>query len=1482
MQNNTNNLYHKLSRYAPQNDSERNIFDNSVVSSMNVDKDRKWLMITIASDVLFRKKDIYALEQNVRMAYGLNTVEIYTEYPSSMYNDDYIPELLIEASRRGELINGFFDHYEIRYDDESITFAIPFNEGALRILGTANTAEHIGQILKREFSISKEIKITLSEDSEDVFRRHMTQFQEEMIREAKRIYEADRIRRENAPAKSQSKTPGRPEQKSDGKVDLANLTRVESIFEGSETVDMTGNIVAAGKMRFDLAGAVGIDTGKIIPIRTTSVSTRKDITVLGQVFEITSRETKKGDKVSFNIGLTDNDASVYIKTMCKIEDSADITDTFREGGCYAVSGDIKEDKFDGENYISYSKVTEVKKVLREDRSDEKRVELHLHTNMSALDGLSKVDEVIKTAVRWGHKAVAVTDHGNLQSFPTAMLTAEKLEDKIKIIYGMEGYFVDDTQRAAYNGDGISFEDEFVVFDIETTGLSALNNNITEIGAVKFIKGEIKDKYQRFVNPGEHIPEEITKLTGITDEMVAGADDISVVLPDFLSFCGNRMLVAHNANFDTGFIRAASERLGVPFTNPYMDTVAMSHYLNPTLKKHKLDDLADHYGLGDFNHHRASDDAEMLALIFSKMVEQLEDEGIHDISRMNYVMSEKADPLKLHTYHQILLVKNQTGLKNLYKLVSDSYLKYYRRHPRIPKTLLTELRDGLIIGSACCEGELYRAILDGKTESELEEIASFYDYLEIQPDGNNEFLITEGKVRGKEELHEINLRIIRIAEKLGKPVVATSDSHYLDPEDDIYRRILMYGMKFKDSDRENHLYFRTTDEMLEEFSYLGEELCHKVVIDYPNMIADMIEYVRPIPKGNYPPSIEGSEEQLTEKCYSLAKELYGDPLPPQVGDRLKVELDSIIKNGFAVMYIIARKLVENSEAKGYQVGSRGSVGSSFAATMAGITRVNPLPPHYRCPKCKYSDFTEFRSEQPEVKSGFDLAPKNCPVCGEPMERDGHDIPFETFLGFKGDKTPDIDLNFSGDVQADAHKYTEVLFGKGKAFKAGTIGTIAEKTAYGFVVKYLEDKGQMVNKPEINRLLKGCVGIKRTTGQHPGGIIVVPKDFEVYDFCPVQHPADDPNSTIITTHFEFKYLHDTILKLDILGHDIPTKYKRLEEYSNTNILDVPMTDPVLYKIFTSTDPLGVSPKQIFSETGTLGLPEMGTRFIRSVLMDAKPENFADLLQISGLTHGTNVWIGNADELIKNKICTIKDVIGCRDDIMLDLIHKYHMDKSLSFKIMEDVRKGRGLKPEYEAAMIENNVPEWYISSCKKIKYMFPKAHAAAYVMDALRLAWYKIYKPVVFYAAYFTAAPDGFDSEIVMQGRDFVYNQVKNWTAPGTTLSKRESEILSALLLANEFYQRGYKFLPIDYEKSDAHKFVPEGDNAIRLPFDSLSGIGTAAAEVIVSARDSGTVHSVDDLKESNGLSKSVIEVLENNGVLKNLASSNQLDMFSGLF
>lgn len=1435
---------------------------------------------------LFPKVVIYSLESSIQSAYGFSSVRIFPHYPAELFSRAYVAEVISEAKRIGVVTNGFFDNYDISLSDKRITISLPFGHGGMELLDLAKTSDILSSIIRSEFSVEYKVSISTRDDYED-YRAQFEKEQEEYLRAIAEQAEKERAQYIAMEAERRAAEVKQTVQEDEVQV---VYPKVASLFEGSDECERVEDfIIRSGKTVFDVSSPKTVSGDvftyeNVKPLRAL-VSMHKDIVVLGEVFEVVTKEIKKSNKISISIGITDKDASVFVKTVMDPEAADELLGMIKKGKCYAFHGDVKKDKYDGENYFSYTDISEIKRVMRMDNSEEKRVELHLHTNLSAMDATIKPEEAIRTAARFGHKAVAITDHGNLQAYPVAMETAEFLRKKeetdIKVIYGLEAYFVDDTARAMYGDASNSFEDEFVFFDIETTGLSPLNCEITEIGAVRAINGETLETFNMLVNPGVHIPEDITELTGISDEMVKDAPMISEVLPKFLEFIGDSVLVAHNASFDTSFIRCAADKLGIDFNNPYLDTVSMSRYVNPDLQKHKLDVLAKYYNLGAFNHHRASDDAEMLAAIFFKMTDKLIDEGIVDLESMTKAMSEKADPLKLRTYHQIILVKNKVGLKNLYRLVSDSYLKFYRRNPRIPKTLLEEFREGLIIGSACEAGELFSAILSNRPENEIEEIAKFYDYLEIQPISNNEFMLDSGKVADVEGLRNLNRRIVDLGHKLNIPVCATCDAHYLDVEDAVYRKILMAGMKFSDYERDSRLYFRTTEEMLEEFSYLGEDVAREVVIENPNKIADMIENVRPIPEGNYPPHIDGAEEELTTKCHELAKEWYGDPIPEVVSERLERELGSIIKNGFAIMYIIARKLVENSESAGYQVGSRGSVGSSFAATMAGITKVNPLPPHYRCPNCKHSEFFT----NGEIGSGFDLPAKKCPECQTDMIRDGHDIPFETFLGFYGDKTPDIDLNFSGDVQADAHKFTEVLFGKGKAFRAGTLGTLADKTAYGYVVKYLEEKNVSVNRAEIDRMISGIAGIKRTTGQHPGGIIVVPAEYDVYDFTPVQHPADDPNSDIITTHFAFTYLHDTILKLDILGHDIPTKYKRLEEYTNTSVLDVPMSDPKVYKLFTSPEPLGVKTEDLYEcKTGTLGLPEMGSRFVRGVLTEAQPKSFSDLLQISGLTHGTGCWLGNADELIKDEICTISDVIGCRDDIMMTLIHKYSLEKGLAFKIMEFVRKNKKgviIPREMQDAMHEHGVPQWYIDSLQKIRYMFPKAHAAAYVVDAIRLGWYKIYYPMEFYAAFFTAAPDGFEAQSVAGGYDSVKRQLDEFEARrkrGEEMTQKDNANFDALQMVLEYYARGLKFLPIDLYKSHAFKFLPE-NGAIRLPFASLSGLGENAAVNIMEARDRCDIVSVDQLKREAKLSKTVVDMLMDQGVLDELTETNQITMFS---
>ena len=1459
-----------FSKYS-QSADERSILDMAENVRTKIDRDNRIVEINCDFPQIIPKKDLYQIEESIRAAYELNYVRLIPRYPGELFTKSYMREVMYELQRVGAVSRGFFNEYDCRISGDHIEIEISFNNGGVELLYSAKTNEIISNIIYGEFGrrFSVDIKQDSSCDVGDGFFAGQLAELEKQARSAQvELAHQRAFRHENDEQTVVEEAPDKDFER------IATLSAKDVVCEQSEN-----NFHIGGKY-FDVSSPEFIigDEFQIVdptPIRNID-GPRKNIVVLGEVFGIESKETRRGDKLILTFAVTDKDSSIYIKLVSTKEELEPYLTNIKEGMTIAIYGYSKIDTFDKEPVLYPNAVAKIKQKYRMDNAPEKRVELHCHTQMSSMDAIIPPKELVRRAHDWGHKAVAITDHGNVQAFPLAMDEAEKIG--MKVIYGIENYFVDDTARVLY-GDNLEnflqtdFDAEYCVFDIETTGLSPQSCKITEIGAVIVKKGEVIDKFDTFTDPEVHIPENITKLTSITDEMVAGAPKNANAVREFLKFAGNRILVAHNASFDTSFIRKVAQDNQIEFTVPYMDTVALSRYANPELKNHKLDTIAEYFNLGDFHHHRACDDAEMLGMILIKLFDKIKNEGASNLAEMQNLMSEHSDPLKLKPYHQIILVKNLVGMKNLYKIISKSYLNYYKKVPRTPKSLITEHREGLIIGSACEAGELYQAILTNKTQNEIEEIANFYDYLEIQPLCNNQFMLDKEIVNSKEELMEINRKIYELGKKLGKPVVATCDAHFFDEDDEITRKILLAGQKFADADRDVHLFFRTTDEMLKEFEYLGEEAAREVVITNTNLIADMIEDPRPIPKGTYTPNLEGSEEELQRRCWTRAKELYGDPLPEIVSTRLDKELTSIIKHGFAVLYMIAQKLVQYSEEQGYLVGSRGSVGSSFVASMSGISEVNPLPPHYYCKKCKYSEFITDGS----VGSGFDLPDKKCPVCGEQLTGDGHDIPFETFLGFYGDKSPDIDLNFSGEVQGKVHKYTEQLFGSENVFRAGTLGTLAAKTAYGYVIKYLEDRQKKLNKAEIDRLVNTCVGIKRTTGQHPGGIIVVPREYEVYDFTPVQHPADDPGSNIITTHFAFTYLHDTILKLDELGHDMPTKYKWLEKYTNTSVMDVKMNDKSVYELFESPKPLGVTPDDIGCPLGTLGLPEMGTRFIQSVLVDAKPKNFADLLQISGLTHGTDVWLGNAQDLIKEGICDISQVIGTRDGIMLVLIQQYHLENAIAFKIMEDVRKGKGLKPEYEATMIEHGVPDWYIKSCKKIKYMFPKAHAAAYVMSAIRLGWYKIYYPLEFYAAFLTVAPGGFDAEIASRGIPGINAMCDEVRKKGNDATQKEKEMVDTFQLVREMLARGYKFLSVDLFRSDAFAFKPE-NGKVRMPFSALGGLGDKAAEKIVSVRENETFLSIEDLAMKAGLSKAVIEILRGAGALNGMSETNQLTLF----
>ena len=1185
---------------------------------------------------------------------------------------------------------------------------------------------------------------------------------------------------------------------------------------------------------------------------------------------------------------------------------ADVLAEIKMGAFLKIKGVTNIDKFDGELVIS--SVFGIKKIsdfteARKDNAVEKRVELHCHTKMSDMDGVSEVKDLVKRAHDWGHKAIAITDHGVVQAFPDANHYIETLDkdDPFKVIYGVEGYLVDDLQDVAVNEKGQSLKGTYVVFDLETTGFSSVKDKIIEIGAVKVENGEITDKYSTFVNPKIPIPFRITQLTSITDEMVMESPEIETILPQFLKFVGDAVLVAHNASFDVSFIEENCRQQGIEPDFTSVDTVGLARVLLPTLSKFKLNVVAKALNISQEHHHRAVDDARVTAEIYVKFIQMLEERGIETLDQMNHFGAHNAEAIrKMPSYHVIVLAKNDIGRVNLYTLISKSHLEYFGRQPRMPKSEVLKYREGLIIGSACEAGELYQAILGEKSAERIARIVNFYDYLEIQPLGNNRFMIDSDrveKVQSEEDLREINREIIRLGERFDKPVVATCDVHFMDPEDEVYRRIIMAGKGFKDADQQAPLYLHTTDEMLEEFEYLGSAKAKEIVIDNPNMIADMVEKISPVRPDKCPPVIPDSDKTLREICYNKAHSMYGDPLPEIVTERLERELNSIISNGFAVMYIIAQKLVWKSNEDGYLVGSRGSVGSSFVATMAGITEVNPLSPHYYCPKCHYSDF-----ESEEVRAyaggcGWDMPDKECPVCKTRLVKDGFDIPFETFLGFKGNKEPDIDLNFSGDYQSNAHKYTEIIFGAGQTFRAGTIGTLADKTAFGYVKNYFEERGTRKRTCEIDRIVQGCTGIRRSTGQHPGGIIVLPHGEDINSFTPVQHPANDMTTDIITTHFDYHSIDHNLLKLDILGHDDPTMIKALEayisspamenEYNETDhpfvATDIPLDDQGVMSLFHDTSALGITPDDIGGcPVGCLGIPEFGTDFVIQMVVDTKPQTLSDLIRISGLSHGTDVWLNNAQDLIKSGKATISTAICTRDDIMTYLINK-GLDSEESFTIMERVRKGTVAKgkckdwPEYKKDMLEHDVPEWYIGSCEKIKYMFPKAHAAAYVMMAYRIAYCKVNYPLAYYGAYFGIRADAFSYEIMCQGKEKLQYYIDDYTRRSDSLSKKEQDTMKDMHIVQEMYARGYEFLPIDIYRAKATKFSII-DGKLMPPFSSIDGMGEKAAEAVEEAAKDGPYLSKDDFRNRTKASKTVVDYMADLGLLGDLPESNQLSLF----
>ncbi len=1430
---------------------------SALVQGIKLFKRQEKLQITLLSSLPIAVKDLLSFEKYLENRFTIPNVCIVIEY-------DKVPDI-----KEDTIENEWANIIEYMAHKYPLTKAILKNstvtctENKMEVHLQLKGAEILqlrgfDKILEDTLSniYSKKYKVTYLDNSEEEYKRiceEHAKFAEKLaVQLAQKeiaelpTKEVPKAKKEAVPAKetTSSPTPSATEEAKEEEVTPLILGRNPNIKE--ELVKVSDLSVDSGKVCLD-----------------------------GEVVHTDSRELKNG-KTLVMFDLYDGSSTITCKAFVEAEKVKTVMDRITNAKGLKISGTAQYDPFAKELGVIANVIVETagrKKVVRQDLSDVKRVELHMHTQMSQMDAVSSAKDLIKRAMKWGMKSIAITDHGVVQAFPDAYKLLGRENKDMKVIYGVEAYLVPDKNPSVSFPKEQDLDTTYCVLDLETTGLSFRTEKITEVGIMKVKDGKVIDEFSCFVNPEKPIPEKVVEVTHITDDMVKDAETIDEVLPKVLEFIGDSVLVAHNADFDIGFLKYNAKELGLELDNTYIDTLRLAKELFPDYKKYKLGIIAENLGIKVEVAHRALDDVDTTVKVFNVMLSMLKEKGIKKIAQINTSFGNEKDAYKkLPSYHAIILAKDYIGLKNLYKLVSFSHLDYFYKKPRILKSLYKKYSEGLILGSACEAGELYRAIVAGKSDEEIEEIAKDYDYLEIQPIGNNMFMVRDGTVPDEEALKDINRKIVALGDKLNKLVVATCDVHFLDPQDEIYRRILMAGQGFEDADQQAPLYLRTTEEMLQEFSYLGPDKCYEVVVTNTNKIADMCENISPISPEKCPPHIPGCEKMIEEIAMKRAKELYGDPLPEIVQTRLNKELESIIKNGFSVMYIIAQKLVWKSNEDGYLVGSRGSVGSSFVANMTGITEVNSLQPHYRCPNCKYSDFTDYG-----YKNGFDLPDKKCPKCGHDLAKDGMDIPFETFLGFNGDKEPDIDLNFSGEYQAKAHRYTEVIFGKGTTFKAGTVGTIADKTAFGYVKKYYEERHIPVSSAEVSRLAVGCTGVKRTTGQHPGGIIVVPKGREIYEFCPVQHPADDPNSDIITTHFDYHSIDKNLLKLDILGHDDPTMIRMLQDLTGIDPTKIPLDDKETMSIFSSTKALGVTPEQIHSEVGTFGVPEFGTKFVRGMLVDTRPTTFEELLRISGLSHGTDVWLNNAQTLIQEGTIKLDEAICTRDDIMIYLIKK-GLPPNPAFKIMESVRKGKGLKPEQEQMMIEHNVPDWYIASCKKIKYMFPKAHAAAYVTMAFRIAWFKVHIPKAYYTAYFSIRADGFDSECMAFGKEKVKNKMKEIELQGNSATAKDKDMYSVLEIVLEMYERGLTFLPIDLYKSHATKFKMEADG-IRPPLNSIPGLGTVAAESIDEAKKDGKFMSIDDLKIRSKAGKSVLELLDKFGCLKGMTQSNQMSLFA---
>ena len=1472
------------------------MFQGVEVTKVSTNSTRDFIRVSLYSRHLIQKKHIYEVERLLKQQLFARShiqVSVKEQYDLS---EQYTPE---------NLMNEYYDSFLMELDQRSVVernmlqnASYEFENGNILCLTLTDTivaqgkkdslSTYLSDVFEERFHRPVEIRV-LYEKAKDSKLKY---------NEAKLEQEIEAIREQSQAVKAKkAQELEQKEEKKDEKTKAKSNSAGES---GNNT--KSGGRSSGGFKKGGSFGKGGYsfvrkatDDPNLIYGRDFDDETIELKNVLGEMGEITIRgkvismETReiRNEKTIIMFAVTDFTDSIMVKMFVRNDQLADILGDIKNGAFLKLKGVTTVDRFDSE--LNIQSVVGIKKISdftesRVDTAPEKRVELHCHTKMSDMDAVTDVTTLLKQAHDWGHPAMAITDHGVVQAFTDANHYIESLDkdDPFKVIYGVEGYLVDDLTDVAVNEKGQPLDDTYVVFDLETTGFSPIKDKIIEIGAVKVEHGEITDKFSTFVNPKVPIPFQITQLTSITDQMVIGAPDIETVLPQFLEFIGDAALVAHNASFDVSFIEQNCRYQDIQPDFTSVDTVAMARILLPTLSKYKLNVVANALHISLENHHRAVDDAGATAEIFVKFVEMLKDRGIYDLAKLNQFGENNADAVrKLPSYHVIILALNEVGRVNLYTLISMSHLKYYARRPRIPKSELSKYREGLLVGSACEAGELYQAILNDKSEERIAKIANFYDYLEIQPLGNNQFMIESPKitkVQNEEDLKEINRKIVALGERFNKPVVGTCDVHFMNPEDEVYRRIIMAGKGFGDADNQPPLYLRTTDEMLEEFEYLGSAKAREIVIENPVKIAEMVEKITPVRPDKCPPVIPDSDKTLREICYNKAHSMYGENLPEIVTERLERELNSIISNGFAVMYIIAQKLVWKSVEDGYLVGSRGSVGSSFVATMAGITEVNPLSPHYYCKKCHYSDFDSEEVRKFAGGCGWDMPDRVCPVCGEKLIKDGFDIPFETFLGFKGNKEPDIDLNFSGDYQSNAHKYTEVIFGAGQTFRAGTVGTLADKTAFGYVKNYYEEHGQGKRKCEIDRIVQGCTGIRRSTGQHPGGIIVLPLGEEINSFTPVQHPANDMTTKTITTHFDYHSIDHNLLKLDILGHDDPTMIRMLQDLTGIDPVTIPLDDEAVMSLFKNTSTLGVTPEDIGGiPLGCLGIPEFGTEFAMQMVIDAKPKAFSDLVRISGLSHGTNVWLGNAQDLIMSGVATISTAICTRDDIMIYLIDK-GLESELSFTIMESVRKGKGLKPEWEEEMKAHDVPDWYIWSCKKIKYMFPKAHAAAYVMMAYRIAYYKIFYPLAYYAAYFSIRASAFSYELMCMGRDRLEYYMKDYEKRKDTLTQKEQATVKDMKIVQEMYARGFDFVPVDLYKAQAHRFQVYDDKHLMPALDSIEGLGDKAADAVVLAARNGKFLSKDDFRDRTKVSKTIIDFMADLGVFGDLPESNQFSLF----